>query len=147
MPLVEQKVSINRSGADVYRFMLDFGNTPHWQPNSVRLEKAGKVKLGDMIVGMRRMIGRMSYVNADVIDVQPNQRIIFSGIMGGYAFRTTYQFDFSGAGGTQVTISTDIRIPWFYAPLRPFILNGLKGQMTTALDNLKDYMESRRDLS
>jgi hypothetical protein len=67
--------------------------------------------------------------------------------MGGFPFRTTYNLNFGGGSGTAVSISTNIRIPWFYIPVRPFILNGLKGQTVTALDNLKQYLEARKDLS
>jgi hypothetical protein len=147
MPVVEHKVSINRSVSDIFRFMSDFANNPKWQPSSMNLEKAGKIRIGDMVVGTQRIMGRMQHVNADVVDYSPNQKIAYTGIMGNYPFRTTYNFNFSGAGGTEVTIMTDIRIPWFYFFFRPFVLAGLNSQTATALDNLKQYLEARRDLS
>ncbi len=147
MPVVEHKVTINRPVTDIFRFMTDFSNNPRWQPSSVLLERAGKVKLGDMIVGTQRMMGRMQHVNADVVDYSPNQRLAYSGIMGGYPFRTTYNFNFSGAGGTEVSVTTEIRIPWFYFLFRPFVLGGVNSQMQTALQNLKQFLEDRRDLS
>ena len=146
MPVVEHKVLINRSVSDIFRFMSDFANNPKWQPASMHLEKAGKVKIGEMVVGTQRIMGRMQHVNADVVDYSPNQKIAYTGIMGNYPFRTTYNFNFSGAGGTEVSIMTDIRIPWFYFLFRPFVLAGLKSQTVTALDNLKQFLEGRRDL-
>lgn len=147
MPLVEHKITINRSVSDIYRFMSDFHNNPKWQPPSMHLEKAGKVKIGDMVVGTQRVMGRMVHVNADVVDLSPNQKLVYTGVMGGYAFRTTYGFNFSGAGGTEVTISTDIRIPWFYFMMRPFVLGGLNSQIATSMENLKQFLEGRRDLA
>jgi hypothetical protein len=147
MPVIEQKVMINRSASEIYRFIVDFGNNPKWQPNSMQFERAGKVKLGDMIVGMQRIMGRMTHVNADVVEVAPNQRIIYSGVMGGYPFRTTYNLNFSGVGGAEVSISTNIRIPWLHVMFRPFILGDVKGQTTRALNGLKEYLEARRDLA
>jgi uncharacterized protein YndB with AHSA1/START domain len=146
MPLIEHKQQINRSVAEVFRYMADFSNNPNWQPSSIQLERSGKVKIGEMVVGMQRIMGRMQHVNADVVDYAPNQRIAFSGIMGSYAFRTTYDFNFTGAGGTQVTIKTDIRIPWWYFMFRPFVTRGLDVQIATSLQNLKQFMEDRRDL-
>ena len=146
MPVVEHKVLINRSVSDIFRFMSDFANNPKWQPSSMQLEKAGKVRIGDMVVGTQRIMGRMQHVNADVVDYSPNQKIAYTGIMGNYPFRTTYNFNFSGAGGTEVTIMTDIRIPWFYFLFRPFVLAGLNSQTQTALNNLKQFLEARRDL-
>ena len=146
MPVIEHKVLINRSASEIYRFITDFGNNPKWQPPSMQLERAGKVKLGDMIVGKRRIMGRMAFVNADVVDTAPNQKLVYSGMMGGYPFRTTYDLNFSGAGGTQVTIRVDIRIPWFYFLWRPFVVSGVRGQVVASLDSLKEYLEARRDL-
>lgn len=100
-----------------------------------------------MVVGKQRILGRMQHVNADVVDFSPNQKIAYTGIMGSYPFRTTYIFNFSGAGGTEVAIMTDIRIPWFYFLFRPFVLSGLNSQTQTALNNLKQFLEARRDLS
>ena len=146
MPVIEHKVMINRSVAEIFRFMSDFSNNPKWQPDTIQLERSGKVKVGDMVVGMRRLMGRMQHVNADVVDYVPNQKLAYSGIMGNYPFRTTYSYDFSGAGGTQVTITTDIRIPWIYILFRPFVMSGLNGQITKSLENLKEFLEARRDL-
>ena len=146
MPVVEHKVMINRSVAEIFRFMADFSNNPKWQPDSIQLERSGRVKVGDMVVGMQRVTGRMQHVNADVVDYVPNQKIAYTGIMGSYPFRTTYSFDFSGAGGTQVTIMTDVRIPWIYIVFRPFVMGGLNRQMQTSLENLKAYLDARRDL-
>ncbi len=146
MPVIEHKVTINRPVTDIYRFVTDFANSPKWQPSGVEMERAGKVKIGDMIVGKQRMMGQMQHLNADVVDMSPNQKLVFSGIMGGYAFRTTYAFNFSGSGGTEVSMTTEIRIPWFSIMFRPFILSGLNSQMQTALQNLKQFLEDRRDL-
>lgn len=146
MPVIEHKVMINRSVAEIFRFMADFSNNPKWQPASMQLERSGKVKIGEMVVGKQRIMGRMQHVNADVVDYVPNQRIAYTGIMGSYAFRTTYDFGFSGAGGTDITIKTDIRVPWWYFMLRPFVVSGLNGQIGTATQNLKQFLEDRRDL-
>src|SRR5690606_7530770 len=127
----EHKISINRSVTDVFKFLVDFSNNPKWQPNSIRLERNGHVKLGDMIVGTRRVLGRQVHVNADVVDYSPNQTIAFTGIMGAYPFRTTYKFYFGG-GGTDFTEIMDVRIPWIYFWARPLLIPGLDGQIRTS---------------
>lgn len=145
MPVIEHRVNINRSVADIFRFMTDFGNNPRWQPSGMKLERVGKVRMGDMIVGHQRMLGRMQFVNADVVDYSPNQRLAYTGVMGGYNFRTTYDFNFAGSG-TEVIIRTDIRIPWYLFMFRPFVLGGLRRQTTNSLERLKQVMEDRLDL-
>ncbi len=145
MPEIEQRVTINRSVTDIFRFMSDFGNNPRWQPVGMKLERVGKVRLGDMIVGQQRMMGRMHFVNADVVDFTPNQRLAYSGVMGGYNFRTTYDYNLA-PGGTEVIIRTDIRIPWYLFLFRPFVLGGLRGQIGASLARLKQVMEDRLDL-
>ncbi len=145
MPVIEHRVNINRSVTDIFRFMSDFGNNPRWQPSGIKLERVGKVRMGDMIVGHQRMLGRMQFVNADVVDYLPNQRLAYTGVMGGYNFRTTYDFNLA-SGGTDVTIRTDIRIPWFLFMFRPFVLGGLRGQISASLERLKTVMEDRLDL-
>ena len=143
MPTIQHSVSIDRPVTVCFRFVADFSNGPQWQPPGVRLERAGQIKtVGDMIVGQRRLMGRMVHVNADVVDFVPNQTIAFSGIMGAYPFRTTYKFAFS-TGGCTITATTDIRIPWFAFMFRPFVLSSINGQMQQALANLKKALESR----
>ncbi len=146
MPVIEQRVNINRSVTDIFRFMTDFGNNPRWQPSGMKLERVGKVRMGDMIVGHQRMLGRMQFVNADVVDYLPNQRLAYTGVMGGYNFRTTYDFSLA-QGGTDVIIRTDIRIPWYLFMFRPFVLGGVRGQISASLERLKQVMEDRLDLS
>ena len=145
MPVIEQRVNINRSVTDIFRFMTDFGNNPRWQPSGMKLERVGKVRMGDMIVGHQRMMGRMQFVNADVVDYLPNQRLAYTGVMGGYNFRTTYDFSLV-QGGTDVIIRTDIRIPWYLFMFRPFVLGGVRGQISASLERLKQVMEDRLDL-
>lgn len=146
MPVAEHKVTINRSVAEVFRFMADFSNNPKWQPAGIQLERSGKVRVGDMVVGMQRIMGQMRHVNADVIDYSPNQRIVYKGVMGNYGFRTTYDFNFSGGSGTEVAIVTDVRIPWWHIMFRPFVMRGIDSQIQTSLQNLKQYLDDRRDL-
>ena len=144
MPVIEHKISINRSVTDVFKFLVDFSNNPKWQPDSIQLERNGHIKLGDMIVGTRRLMGRRVHVNADVVDYSPNQTIAFTGIMGSYPFRTTYKFYFGG-GGTELTEIMDIRIPWIYFWVRPFLLPAIERQIRTSLENLKEYMNAHKD--
>lgn len=144
MAVIEHKVNISRPVTDVFRFVSDFSNNPKWQPDSIRLERAGQLKLGEMVVGQQRLMGRMVHVNADVVDYGPNQIIAYTGIMGSYPFRTTYRFAF-GSGGTELTQTMDVRISWLFFWARPFVVSSLDSQMRTALDNLKNYMNAHKD--
>ncbi|MGQ9889701.1 MAG: SRPBCC family protein [Aggregatilineales bacterium] len=142
MNTIQHKVNIMRPVTDIFRFVADFSNTPQWQPDTVDLRRAGQLKLGDMVVGTRRVMGRTMHVNADVIEYVPNQTIIYNGVMGGFFFRTTYKFTFAGSG-TDVTEIMEIRIPWWNFFLRPFVTGALDSQIKTGLDNLKRVMEAR----
>ena len=143
---IQHTVSINRQVSDVYRFVTDFSNHSRWQPAGVQLERAGQVKIGDMVVGTRRLAWRRVQVNADVIDIVPNQKLVYSGVMGGFAFRTTYNFKFA-AGGSELTEITEIRVQWWFFFLRPLDVSSLRGQITAALEKLKQVMEARADLA
>lgn len=142
MPVIQHSIQINRSVTDIFRFVADFGNTPQWYPASIQLQKSGQLKVGEMVVGTRRLMGRNAFVNADVVDYVPNQRIAFTGIMGSFPFRTTYTFNFASSG-TEVTEIMDVRIFWIYFFMRPFVIGALDSQMRTSLENLKKVMESR----
>lgn len=142
MSTIQHKINIMRPITDIFRFVADFSNTPQWQPATVDLRRAGQLKLGDMVVGTRRIMGRTMHVNADVIEYVPNQTIIYNGVMGGFYFRTTYKFAFA-SGGTEVTEITEIRIPWWNFYLRPFVTSALDSQIKMSLENLKRVMEAR----
>lgn len=142
MNTIQHKVNIMRPVTDIFRFVADFSNTPQWQPDAVDLRRAGQLRLGDMVVGTRRVMGRTMHVNADVIEYVPNQTIIYNGVMGGFFFRTTYKFTFAGSG-TDVTEIMELRIPWWNFFLRPFVTSALDSQIKAGLDNLKRVMEAR----
>ncbi|MBZ0291181.1 MAG: SRPBCC family protein [Anaerolineae bacterium] len=144
MPTLQHKVSINRSVTDVFKFVSDFSNNSKWQPSSVSMERSGQLRLGEMIVGKRRLMGRMAFVNADVVDYSPNQTIAYTGVMGGYPFRSTLKFNHA-TGGVELTEIIDVRIPWMYFWARPFVLSALNGQIQKSLESLKTYMEAHRD--
>lgn len=142
MPVIEHKVNINRSVTEIFKFVADFHNNPQWQPESIQLQRAGQVKVGEMVVGTRRVMGRTVHVNADVVEYVPNQKIAYTGIMGSYPFRTTYTFNFASSGA-EVTEIMDIRIMWLYFMFRPFVVSSIDSQMKTSLENLKKVMEAR----
>jgi uncharacterized protein YndB with AHSA1/START domain len=142
MPVIQHTVQINRPVTEIFRFVADFNNSPQWFPPTVQLQKSGQLKVGEMVVGTRRLIGRSAFVNADVVDYVPNQRIAYTGIMGSYPFRTTFTFNFASSG-TQVTEVMDVRIFWIYFFVRPFIVSALDSQIRTSLENLKTVMEAR----
>ena len=45
MPVIEQRVNINRSVTDIFRFMTDFGNNPRWQSSGTKLERVNAATL------------------------------------------------------------------------------------------------------
>lgn len=142
MPIIQHSVTINRPITEVFRFITDFHNSTQWQSEGTQLQRAGQVKVGDMIVGTRRVMGRVMHVNADVVELVPNQQLAYTGIMGSYPFRTTYKFSFSGSG-CELTEIMDIRIMWLFFMIRPFIVRSIDGQMQASLARLKTVLESR----
>jgi uncharacterized membrane protein len=142
MPVIQHTIQINRPVTEIFRFVSDFSNAPQWQPAAIQLQKSGQLKIGEMVVGTRRLMGRNVFVNADVVDYVPNQRIAFTGIMGSFPFRTTYSFNFASSG-TEVTEIMDARIVWIYFFMRPFVISSVDRQMRESLQNLKKVMESR----
>lgn len=142
MPVIQHSIQINRPVTEIFRFVADFNNATQWQPPSIQLQKTGVVKVGEMVVGTRKLMGRSVFVNADVVEFVPNQRIVYTGIMGSHPFRSTYTFNFASSG-TEVTEIMDVRIFWIYFFMRPFVISALNSQIQTSLDNLKKVMESR----
>ncbi len=142
MPVIQHTIQINRPVTEIFRFVSDFKNSPQWFPPSIQLQKSGQLKVGEMVVGTRKLMGRNVFVNADVVDYVPNQRIAYTGIMGSYPFRSTFSFNFASSG-TEVTEIMDVRIFWIYFFMRPFILRSIDSQMQTSLDSLKKVMETR----
>jgi uncharacterized protein YndB with AHSA1/START domain len=137
---IQHSVTISRQISEVFRYVADFSNHSQWQASGVHMERAGQVRVGDMVVGTRRLGGRMVQVNADVVELVPNQKLAISGVMGGFPFRTTYSFKFV-AGGSEVTENTEIRVMWWYFFLRPFVIGSLRSQIRTGLENLKQLLD------
>lgn len=143
MPLIEQKITIQRPIFDVFRLATDFERMREWQPDllEVSLTSANPVRSGTMISMRRRFMGRLISLNADVLDFQRSKSLEIQGVHGTFPFRRTIEFS-SSARETVISDRYNVRAGWFYFWYTPFFSRALKAQTDAEWKKLKQFLES-----
>ncbi len=144
MPAFENSVHIAKPMHVVFKYVSDFNNRTQWVPGVKSVhQSADRLGIGTMLTenASARVLWYRLDLNADVTEVVPNRRIQFKGIIGRFAFSTTYEFAFS-SGGTDITDSTTIDLPLLSRLFSPLIRGGLQSRSAAALATLKQKIES-----
>jgi carbon monoxide dehydrogenase subunit G len=73
MVRVEYAVEIARPPADVFAFLTDPSNLPHWQESCVAAEPDGQpLSTGTRIAERRRFLGREARTLMEIVELEPN---------------------------------------------------------------------------
>ncbi len=146
MPAFEYRTTIRRSTFDVFNFVSDFSNYEKWRPQviNVSVREGDPLRVGSMVAETRRLMGRTSFVNADIVDYDRNKKITLKGSYNNFPFTRTITIQHHGAGECLVIDEINIRVGWMI--WNNLLLNlSLKNQLAQEWENLKQIMETRQD--
>lgn len=145
MASLEYTIKINRTFADVFRYITDFDNLQtmqQWQPTltAVNVTAGSPLRAGSSISMRKQLMGSSAFINADVTDFQRNKRIELKGVYGRFRFRRIIELT---TGGRETTIRDEfeLRTPWFYFWYTPFFVSALKRQNADEWNRLKALLE------
>lgn len=139
MPIIDQKIVIQKPLFDVFRMAMDFNNLSNWQPRTtaVNITSGDPIRPGTMITIRRGSV----FINADVVEYDRNKKITLQGIWGRFRFNRTIEFQ-SGGRETTILDKLNIQTGWLYFWYAPILAMNLRGELSAEWAQLKKQLES-----
>jgi uncharacterized protein YndB with AHSA1/START domain len=122
MATATRTVIIDRTIADVFRFVADVKNEPRWRGEiqTVEATSSGPTGLGSTFRKSGHLLGRAMVADATVIEFDEPRRVAIENRSDPYLGILRYTLAQRGSG-TSITLAVDLRIvsPWrrFLGPL------------------------------
>jgi len=141
MPAATRTITINRSPADVYAFLLDGTTAPSWRPGVLDVALKSGSGVGAVYAqGVKGPGGRRIDADYEITDLQPGKRIAFKAIAG--PVRPTGSYDLVATGaGTTLTFSLDAELGGLKKLLMGGAVQSTMNAEMAALDRLKAVLE------
>ena len=143
MAHADASVSINRSPAEVYQFLLDGANNRLWRPAVLEITRVPGTPDGVGAAYRQRMKGpggRPIDGDYEITEAVPYQTIAFLVTAGPARPNGKYSLMADGAG-TRVTFTLDLVTTGLTRLMDPIIAATMRGEVAN-LANLKAYLEA-----
>lgn len=141
---VEQRIAIKRPRTEVAAFAMEAENDTHWIGgiSSARRLTEPPTNVGTRVERLASFMGkRIDYV-MEVIELEPERRIVMRSIKSPFPMRVTYSFD-----GNDSTTTARIRVQGepgrVYKIAGPLMASAVRRSLGRDLKSLRYLMESR----
>ena len=140
----EQDIIIDRPLEEVFAYVGDQTNGPHWQSGLVEVRRTteGPVGVGTKHTLVRKFMGRRLDADNEYVAYEPNKRIVFKTTSGPVRLEASYLVE-PAAGGTRLTSRLEMDASRFLSLAEPLIAAGLRREMKAAFRVLKTLLEDR----
>lgn len=141
---VEESIVIQRPIEEVFAFVADQTNAPHWQSGllEVRRTTEGPLGIGTKHTAVRKFMGRRLEATNEYVVYEPNKEVTFKGKAGASDFQHSYLTE-STAKGTKVTSRMEMESRGLFGLAEPLITPSLRREFVASMGELKDLLESR----
>ena len=140
----EKVVTIDRPIYEVFDYVSDPLNIPHWQAgfSDVRLISASPLGVGTRFTSVRKFMGRKSQADIEFTDFKLNKKIAFKSVTGSTPFEELFLFE-PADRGTRLTVRLGLQPSGLLGLAKPLIASGLKREVDEDIDILKETIETR----
>lgn len=144
MAHAESKITINRTAKQVFDFLLDGTNNPHWRPGVTDIQRVSNKPDGIGSKFKQGMKGPGGRIDGDyeIVGCEPNAVIKFQVTAGPARPTGTFRLEAIG-NSTSVTFILDFQPKGLAKLMDPVITKTMQGEVAN-LSNLKAYLESHR---
>lgn len=144
MAHAESKITINRTAKQVFDFLLDGTNNPHWRPGVTDIQRVSNKPDGIGSKFKQGMKGPGGRIDGDyeIVECEPNAVIKFQVTAGPARPTGTFRLEAMG-NSTSVTFILDFQPKGLAKLMDPVITKTMQGEVAN-LSNLKAYLESQR---
>ena len=142
MVKVEISLHINRPVAEVFKYLNDPTKMPEW--NST-IEKATPsetpVKVGTRIRSRVRMLGRTIEATYEVVELEPNKRVVNKSDEP-FPWKAIITFQ-SESGGTRLVSAAEGELGGFFKLSEPIFARIMKKQLQAQYETAKELLEAQ----
>ncbi len=135
---------IARPVEEVAAFAGDPTNAPRWYANirSVEWETPPPVAVGSRLAFVARFLGRRLAYTYEVVELQPNERLVMRTAQGPFPMETTYTWSRSAEGATRMTLLNAGTPSGFAGVAAPLMARQIRRATTADLALLKAILEN-----
>ena len=135
---------IKRPLAQVADYAIDPGNAPEWYANIVRVEweTPPPLAVGSRLAFEARFLGRKLAYTYEIVELQPQQRLVMRTAQGPFPMETTYTWGSEGADATRMTLRNRGEPSGFAGVAAPAMSLAMRRANAKDLTALKRLLES-----
>jgi uncharacterized membrane protein len=137
------EVVIDRPVEVVAGYAGDPSNAPHWYVNidSVEWETDPPVRVGSRMAFIARFLGRRLAYTYEVVEFEPDRRLVMRTAQGPFPMETTYTWEPAGAGATRMTLRNRGEPAGFAAVTAPVMAASMRRANRKDLARLRSLLE------
>ena len=140
---VQVETTIGRAVADVAAFAADPTNAPRWYANirSVTWKTAPPVAVGSRMDFVARFLGRRLAYTYEVVELDPERRLVMRTADGPFPMETTYTWEATGTAQTRMTLRNRGNPTSFSRIATPLMERAMRHATSKDLSRLKAILE------
>ena len=145
MPRTTYDIRINRPAAEVFSYISDLENAPHWESQVAEAHMSGPVNKGVRGIQVWKSLGRHAAVNVEVVQFEPVRQFTVRGVGGDLQFLAGFQF-IPADRATDVHLDLDVHPRGLRRLLWPFTGRVLYKTTRSNFRKLKLLLEGEQGL-
>lgn len=140
---VKTGVFIDRPSPDVFAYISNFENNPHWQSGMLeaKFTSEGPLRIGSSYVQVARFMGRRIESVFEVIEYKPNQMVKATSVSSSFPITFTRIVE-PVDSGTEVTAIIEGDATGFFKLAEPLLKRMVQHSVNADYTNLKRILES-----
>jgi hypothetical protein len=142
---VKSETVIARPPTVVAAYAANPDNAPDWYVNikAVEWKTSPPLRVGSRIAFVADFLGRRLEYTYEIVEWQPDTRLIMRTADGPFPMETTYEWTPADAGATRMTLRNRGMPSGFSMWMSPFMAYAMRRANRKDLARLKDRLESR----
>jgi uncharacterized membrane protein len=141
---VQVEIVIDRPVVEVAAYAGDPGNAPQWYANidSVSWQTPPPVTVGSRMDFVARFLGRTLAYTYEVVELDPNERLVMRTADGPFPMETTYTWTEVDGARTRMTLRNQGEPAGFARLTAPMLEAAMRRATTKDLSRLKHVLEA-----
>jgi len=145
MTTVERSIDIDRPAGDVFAYVTDQTNGPHWQRGLLEVHRTseGPIGVGSTHTLVRTLMGRRMEASNEYTRYEPDREVVFEFTGDGMAGQGSYVVEQAGADRTRLTTRVELRPLGLSRLVEPLMAVSLRREVKANLETLKKLLEAK----
>jgi uncharacterized membrane protein len=139
---MEHTVTVNRPAEEVFAYLADVRNLPHWQAEVVETRPQGEVAVGARFVEVRSFLGKRIESTIEIVEYEPSRLFTIKVIDGPVPFEVRHTLDSEG-DATRVQVVGEGEPGGFFKLAEGLVTRKVQKAAEKDFAKLKQVLEAR----